>query len=309
MIVLAASPVHAEDSGPGESDALSDRTAGYVEAALAEFWNGQEEDVKAECSLAGEARMKEGGVGLTVTLDCGPGAVFRGTGGATAASAASRARSIARGLLEERALAKGERSLSVRIIKGEIETRAQAYSRRTALALSLVPTTLLIATGVTLHTLAMTLDGTRFNHGMFVSGMTMWHLGIVVGPSIGWMYLGRGLHAFVSGVGRFAMIGATAAFKQDHYKENYCWDEEDSDDPRCNSDSNDSRFWLVFMFISATATLVVTYVDAALVGRAADVENDRRREASNKPQVSFAPVPIVTPSGRTVPGAMLGVSF
>ena len=314
VVVLAASPVHAEDSGPGESDGLSDRTAGYVEAALAELWEGWDEDVKAECSLAGEGRQVEGGVELTVTLDCGPGRVFEETREATAASAASMARSIGRGLLEERALARGERNLHVRISHDGISAEKPVFDRRKALTLSFVPMTLLIGVGVTMNVTAVKLLSSNESEQLFAGGIVTSGLALLFGPSIGWLYLGRRFHAWMGAGGRLLMAGATVGFLGVYFNQG-CRDaqsvcgEDDYGDDSGGDDMFEEKFWFSFVVMSAATTVTMAILDAALVGGAADVENDRRREASNKPQVSFAPVPLVTPSGRTVPGAMMGVSF
>lgn len=258
------------------------------------------------------------GISLQMKLVCLGEETLEETRIVTSASAAAQARSMARNLLEDLRGSQREKQPTVKIDSLELVVLETRYNRRVALGLSMWLTIAPMAVGAVGFVLGFECGnrlGIQNRRALFTSGIVLAGHGLILGPSAGYFYLGRHAHGWGWAAGRLVMGAATAGFflyavgkaeAQSEYGTNYCDGDED-DPPRC-SGSNTPRTFVVLGFISATITLTLTLIDAGLAGRAADKMNLSYRQ-KKKPTIAIAPTPMRTPSGKTVPGLTMALTF
>lgn len=129
----------------------------------------------------------------------------------------------------------------------------------------------------------------------------------VAEPTGGWFGLGRTARAFgMSGL-RLALLGAGTAFTMLYIVESGgdCVQEGEDDEWRC---PEPNAVWIALGAISLAAGVITAFLDAALVGRAADRANAAWRE-KNKVSVGVAPVAWSNGHGDGTYGLALSGSF
>jgi hypothetical protein len=153
------------------------------------------------------------------------------------------------------------------------------YDRRKALLTTVLPTALAFAVGGALIPISFCIR----NSVPLVTGSIILGNGLILGPSVGYFWIGRTRHGLAMSGLRFLTlaIGVTAM----------CFyiapliGNDDEEEGRAGP----SPTLLTFSILSYTATLFLAFVDASLVGRAADRANAQWRE-KNKPTVQVTPV-------------------
>jgi hypothetical protein len=104
--------------------------------------------------------------------------------------------------------------------------------------------------------------------------------GLISGPSIGYFWIGRTSHALLMTGLRLLTLGA-GAVAMSFYFGSTIGDSDNGQEP--------ASALLATSIIAFAATMSLAFVDAALVGRAADRANAKWRE-KNKPSVTVAPI-------------------
>ena len=293
LLLCSTSGLPSVASENAAAESLPPQTYQYIVAGLDELMETQDLEVRTKCSFEVEGEQTEEGLDLIVALSCDGGETLTARRTATVASAASQARSMARDLLEQRSRPLDSVKTRVGIRLDSIEAKRETFLRSTALKLSLLPTTLLTAVGFPVFMICI-FEAPSDPDELLYSGLAMWLGGVIAGPSLGYFYIGHHTHAlgwgalrllaFGGGCGLFLVFDRTA--------------------------SENEPLIPTLLNMHGLITLIGSIVDAALVGRATDRENRRRKEAkAEKPSVSIAPVPVMTPMGRIVPGVGVQMSF
>lgn len=292
------------------------QTAKYVDESLRTFVSELPTDELGECVLGAHGEMISGGISLQLKLVCEGKETLEETRIVTSASAAAQARTMARNLLETHFASPSVKRPTVKIDSLELVVLETRYNRRVALGLSMWLTIAPLAVGAVGIVLGFQFNRCLPENGpLIASGIVLASNGLVFGPSAGYFYLGRHAHGWLWAAGRLVMGGATAVFfrygwgkgmAEGEYYHNFCDGEEDA--PSDCEGSDTDRVFYGLGFASATITLTLTLIDAGLVGKAADKMNLSHRQ-QNKPTLVVAPTPIRTPSGRTVPGLTMALTF
>ncbi len=284
------------------------QTANYIDASLRTFVSDLPTDELGECVLGAHGEMISGGISLQVKLVCEGKKTLEETRIVTSASAAAQARTMARNLLETPLASLSGKQPTVKIDSLELVVLETRYNRRVALGLSMGFSILPISVGTVLSIIGLKNN----SGGLFAFGIVLASHSLVFGPSTGYFYLGRRAHGWGWAAGRMVMGGATAGFFLYAHGQSYVVINDinhcEADDPSCGHDTTTPRTFVVLGFISATITLTLTLIDAGLVGRAADKMNLRHQQ-KKKPTIAIAPTPMRTPSGKTVPGLTMALTF
>jgi hypothetical protein len=189
----------------------------------------------------------------------------------------------------------------------------EKHSRHSALLMTLLPTALLPPIGTGILNLGFLASSYKGAMSCFISGASVAGLGLVFGPSTGYFWVGRWRHAMMmsgirlltlaTGVG--TMFWYVAGSMQDADEYNPCEDAMGDRIEGCVH-NEPSPVLLVFSILSLTASLFLAYVDAGLVGRAADRANEQYR---NSLLVTVAPVAWSGGNGDRTFGLALNGSF
>jgi len=153
---------------------------------------------------------------------------------------------------------------------------AEKYDRRIAIWLSLFPTVVMTVGGGGLSYLSVVAG-----RAMGIPGMAIATIGLSLGPSLGYFWIGRTQHALVMAGVRLAALGVGITFMA-LYVKTFQWGDGDIE-------QKSHPGFLITSIIGFNATLAAAFVDAGLVGRAADRANVQWRE-SQKVKVQVAPV-------------------
>ena len=244
----------------------------------------------------------------------------------TATITETRVASMASALAQARAM--GKAAIKAFVASPKSETTAQnvdsaiekvppplpqleSFSRRKALWMTAFPTVFLTVAGAGYFSM-IALDN-LMRPSPFVVGMVAMSVGLVLGPTPGYFYVGRWKHALamtglrvsVLGTG-FAIYGIWLASAFDAENQNeQCEGTSDSAN-KCHHDV--SNFGLGVALTAVAALVVISFADAFLVGRAADRANAEWRE-KNKPTVQVAPIAWTSGNGDTTYGLALQGTF
>ncbi|MCK9460776.1 MAG: hypothetical protein M0R80_14145 [Proteobacteria bacterium] len=189
----------------------------------------------------------------------------------------------------------------------------EKHSRRSALLMTLLPTALLPPIGAGILNLGFLASSYKGAMSCIISGASVAGLGLVFGPSTGYFWVGRWRHALMmsgirlltlaTGVG--TMFWYVAGSMHDSDEENPCEDDMGQRIEGCNQDEP-SPVLLAFSIMSLTAIVFLSYIDAGLVGRAADRANEQYRKSL---QITAAPVAWSSGNGDRTFGLALRGSF
>lgn len=301
-----AATVVADPTGDAEPEFLAELKASLeTVAAVAPA------EVVAE--LRASAKVVDGGVGLVVELVLADGSeTIRETRVASEASALPQARAMARAAFRELVAPDSPKAAVAAKKPAAPPPTPRSYDRRRLVRMSVWPTLLGSILGPGIFSLGFLAEDEQ-RHGLFyacvISGSIVTTTALVSGPSIGWFGLGRTARALgMSGL-RLALLGAGTALTMVYIFEGGgdCVDVgyEDDDEWRC-PDHNET--WVALGTVLLAAGVVLAFVDAALVGRAADRANAERRDG-NRVSVGVAPVAWAGGKGDATFGLALDGSF
>ncbi|MCK9462594.1 MAG: hypothetical protein M0R80_23485 [Proteobacteria bacterium] len=315
--LATAAVVVAEPTGDADAAFLTELKAS-LEAVAAEV----APDVDAE--LRSSAAFTDAGAELVVELVLNDGSdLIRETRTASRASALSQARAMARAAIktfvDSSSAATGPRVQTPVAAETTVSRPEEVepppeppkppplpekYSRRKAMQLSLWPTVILVTAGGGLSMLFMVEETFGF------PGLGIGALGLVLGPSVGYLWLGRASHAMGMAGLRLAAVGTGIAFMA-AYVSTFSWGDDctsENGTQVCETEGRSHPGFLVVSIIGITAAVVGAFVDAALVGRAADRANAEWRE-KNKPQIQVAPMAWSNGNGDRSYGLAVSGSF
>ena len=135
---------------------------------------------------------------------------------------------------------------------------------------------------------------------MGIPGMAIATIGLSLGPSLGYFWIGRTQHALVMAGVRLAALGVGITFMALYIK-TFQWGDGDIE-------QKSNPGFLALSIIGFTAALVAAFVDAGLVGRAADRANAEWRK-KNKPTVTVAPMAWSNGNGNSTFGLAVSGTF
>jgi len=264
-----------------------------------------EAPAELNAELRSSATNNEAGWELVVELvPSAGGEPIRETRVASKASALAQARAMGRAALKALAPNPDVASVSAVAVAGDEAVVSDSpkpdpatlvrYDRRRSLALSLWPTSLLVVTGaLMLFVLPEAVDGDGHIVFSYIVGPSLVALGAVFGPSIGYFYLRKPGRALGMSAIRLTFAVAAAWTLIEYFLTQPGWDECNGtgDEREVDACMNERRYpaLLPIGIVAAVAAVALAYVDAALVGRAADRANAQWRE-QNKPKIQVAPV-------------------
>lgn len=180
----------------------------------------------------------------------------------------------------------------------------EKYSRRKAMRLSLWPTVILLTAGGGLSMLFIVEETFGF------PGLGIGALGLVLGPSVGYLWLGRASHAMGMAGLRLAAVGTGIAFMA-AYVSTFRWGDDctsENGTQVCEIEGQSHPGFLVVSIIGITAAVVGAFVDVALVGRAADRANAQWRE-QRKIEIQANPMAWSNDNGDRSYGLAVSGSF
>jgi hypothetical protein len=297
--ISPAAVVVAEPTGDADAAFLTDLKASLEIVAA-------EAPAELNAGLRAMANVKEEGVEIVVELVLADGSdTIRETRVATLASALPQARAMGRVAFRELA-APPPKVVVVKERPAGPPPLVEKYDRRRLLRMSVWPTLLGSLLGPAVFSLGfLALDRVE---GLFttciVAGSIVTTTALVSGPSIGYFGLGRPLHALAMSGLRLALLG-TGTLGTIMYVMIGGGDciEEEEGEWRC---PEPSPAWLILGVTSVVAAYVTAFVDAALVGRAADRANEQFRRSLH---VTVAPVAWTDGNGQRTFGLALNGSF
>jgi hypothetical protein len=199
-------------------------------------------------------------------------------------SVLSEAQAMARAAIGGRAAPKPQ-------VTEESPTLPVKYDRRKALLMTVLPTALSSAVGGSLIPIGL------FTHiGFIITGSVVMGTGLIFGPSIGYFWIGRTRHALMMSGLRFLTLATGVTAMVFYIGGMISNDTEGDRGSACVGGScGPSPALLVLSIASYTATLLLAFVDAALVGRAADRANTQWRE---RKRIEIQASPVVWSSGN-----------
>ena len=171
----------------------------------------------------------------------------------------------------------------------------EKYDRRGVMCLSFLPTVLFTVVGGGFAFLSATAEP-----AFGIPGMAIATIGLSLGPSLGYFWIGRTQHALILAGVRLAAVGIGIAFMA-MYVHTFVWGDDDIE-------ARSKPGYLAVSILGFTTALVAAIVDAALVGRAADHANAEWRDRK-KPTVTVAPVAWSSGRGDDTFGLAVGGTF
>jgi hypothetical protein len=311
--LAASAVVVAEPTGDADPAFLAELKASLetVSAEAPTELNGE---------LRASATVKDDGVELVVEFVPNDGqAPITETRVASMASALAQARAMGKSVCRLIVVPHfREPSAVTPALVREVQSEAYAtvpekYDRRRALLASGIPTYSMMAIGLVLMCLAPATSNTsELVVPSFILGPIVAGLGVIVGPSLGYFYIGRVGRGLAMGGIRLALSVAALWMILEHELAQPGWDacnsfEEDSEIDACLS-KEEYPALLPIGIIAASLAAVLAVVDATLVGRAADRANAEWRERQ-KPMIQVAPVAWSGGRGDTTYGLALQGTF
>jgi hypothetical protein len=216
-----------------------------------------------------------------------------------------------------------ENAPAVAVAKEKSTTEERAplpvkYDRHKALAMSMLLTASPHLVGGVIATLGSLApdDGHDMIIGCLAAGSSLMGVGLILGPSSGYFWIGRTRHALkMAGVRLLTMT--TTVVTMFLIIESIGYGEIDNEG-RCKGETvwgmdacsvGAASPWLLGISIASyIGTMVLAYVDAAFVGRVADRANAEWRD-QNEPTVTVAPVAWTNGSGSATFGLAVSGSF
>ena len=314
--LAAAAVVVAEPTGDVEPAFLAELKAS-LETVVAET------APEVEAELRSSATLAENGVELVVELVPVGGETIRESRTASRASALSQTRAMARAAIKRPAPKPNDASAPAIAVAGAEAIVSDSprpdpaapvrYDRRRALALSLWPTSALVVIGTLMcFVLPEVVDGDGHVVFSYAVGPSLVALGAVFGPSIGYFYLRKTGWALGMSAIRLTFAVAATWTLLEYFLAQPGWDECNGmgDDSEVDACLNERRYpaLLPIGIVAAVAAVALAYVDAALVGRAADRANAQWRDG-NKPRVQVTPVAWSSGHGDGTFGLAMSGSF
>jgi hypothetical protein len=151
----------------------------------------------------------------------------------------------------------------------------EKYSRHKAMLLSLVPTGAVAGAGAAMAGMSVRA------RGMLIPAVAIASLGLVLGPSVGYFWIGETPHALgLSGL-RLCTAGVGVAFMA-LFVSNFRMGDDcttENGHQECEVEEEFHPGYLAGAIVGITATIAAAFVDAGLVGRAADRVNAEWRES------------------------------
>lgn len=316
--MAAAAVIVAEPTGDAEPALLAELKAS-LEAVAAETAPEVDAELRASAAVADSQ--------IDLIVELAPrdgGEPIREARTASRASALAQARAMARAAIKtlvpgkpiasKEPAAEDVPSLSAAYAAAVTAGKAKPYpvergryDRRMALKLSWIPMSLLVGAGAFMVAVLPNVgEGDDLIFYYSVLGPVLAANGAVFGPAIGYYYLHRPGRALLMTGARLLLAGAgawmTIAYVVDLAGEHYCGSDSMGEDLDCPDESRYPAL-LPIGIILVSASVVLAFVDAALVGRAADRANAEWRE---KKRLELQAAPIALPDGNG--GAMLGLS-
>jgi hypothetical protein len=303
----SAAVVVAEPTGDAEPAFLAELKASLETVAA-------EATPELNAILRASATNSDAGVELVVELVPSDGdEPIRETRTASRASALAQARAMGRAAIRALVVPKSEAVSAVqKKVKPEPEPEPETppppplpvkYDRKKALRMTVLPTVLFPLAGAGILSLGFLAldndDGDATFFACTIFGSIFMATGLIFGPMNGYFYVGRTRHALAMSGLRLALLGTGVASTLASVLGGLC-DEDES--------CNESPGWMVLSITSLTALVLVTYVDASLVGRAADRANEQWRE-SQKVKVQVAPIAWSSGNGGSTFGLAVSGTF
>jgi hypothetical protein len=211
----------------------------------------------------------------------------------------SEAQAMARAAIGTRAAPKPQ-------VTAESPTLPVKYDRRKALRMTLLPTIVPFVAGAAIFPLGflgLYRGSSEAYLGCIITGSVLMGTSLISGPSIGYFWIGRTRHGLAMSGLRFATL-VTGVTTMVFYMSSVMRGESDEGE----GSTGPSPTLLTFSILSYTATLFLAFVDASLVGRAADRANEQWRE-SQKVKVQVAPIAWSNGNGNSTFGLAVSGTF
>jgi hypothetical protein len=238
---------------------------------------------------------------------------------ASRASASAQARAMARAAIKPLVAPNNKEATPPTVVAAQEKTVAPPppplpvkYNRHKALLMAVLPTGLFPTVGAGIFSLGVLALGDEDGGGTFLTctvfGSVFAASGLILGPSTGYFWIGRTRHALILAGVRLAAIGVGITFMA-LYVKTFQWGDGDIE-------QKSNPGFLALSIIGFTTALVAAFVDAGLVGRAADRVNEQWRKDLNATgasrrslEVAVAPVAWSNGNGDGTFGLAVSGSF